>query len=171
MKYGPAKICSFPECGRPHDAKGLCTSHYLQQKKGGELRPIRYQMIRLLKVCEFDECGRRHYSKGLCYAHYQQQKRGAELHPTSNIHTAITYVTAHMRCRRLWGPANQFLCIKCSRQADEWAYDFTDPTELRGTVQYSGMTTTEMAWSRFPEFYMPLCFSCHRQLDTRRDLR
>lgn len=37
-KYDP--ICSFPECGRSHNARGLCNSHGVMQRKGEPLRPI-----------------------------------------------------------------------------------------------------------------------------------
>lgn len=37
-KYDP--ICSFPNCGRPHNARGLCTSHGAMQRRGEALRPI-----------------------------------------------------------------------------------------------------------------------------------
>jgi len=34
------EFCSFPNCGRKHCAKGFCNSHYSQQLRGIELRPI-----------------------------------------------------------------------------------------------------------------------------------
>src|SRR5690625_3078294 len=34
------RSCSFPDCGRPHYARQLCNSHYMQQRNGLELRPI-----------------------------------------------------------------------------------------------------------------------------------
>ena len=33
-------LCAFPDCGRPHDAKGYCGGHYRQLAAGKELRPI-----------------------------------------------------------------------------------------------------------------------------------
>jgi hypothetical protein len=38
MKRGS---CSFPGCGRPVRAVGLCQTHWKQHKKGKELRPVR----------------------------------------------------------------------------------------------------------------------------------
>lgn len=37
-KYGP--ICTYPECGRSHNAHGLCAPHGAMQRKGEVLRPI-----------------------------------------------------------------------------------------------------------------------------------
>ena len=33
--------CSFHGCGRPSVARSLCASHYRQQRRGDELRPLR----------------------------------------------------------------------------------------------------------------------------------
>lgn len=33
-------MCTFPDCGRDATCKGLCHTHYEQQRKGRELRPI-----------------------------------------------------------------------------------------------------------------------------------
>lgn len=35
------RTCSFDGCGKPHEAKGLCRGHYVQQAKGQALRPLR----------------------------------------------------------------------------------------------------------------------------------
>lgn len=37
-KYAP--ICSFPGCGRKHNAKGLCNPHGAMARRGEPLRPI-----------------------------------------------------------------------------------------------------------------------------------
>lgn len=37
-KYGP--ICTYPDCGRPHNARGLCSPHGAMQRRGEVLRPI-----------------------------------------------------------------------------------------------------------------------------------
>lgn len=66
------------------------------------------------------------------------------------------YDSAHRRCREMWGRASQYSCIRCGAQALDWAYDGSDSTQL-GSGKFH---------SRFPEFYMPLCRSCHQRLDT-----
>lgn len=37
-RYDP--VCSFPGCGRPHNARGLCGPHGAMQLKGLDLRPL-----------------------------------------------------------------------------------------------------------------------------------
>lgn len=37
-KYDP--ICSYPDCGRKHNARGLCGPHGAMARRGEELRPI-----------------------------------------------------------------------------------------------------------------------------------
>lgn len=37
-KYDP--VCSFPGCGRKHNAKGLCAPHGTMQRRGEQLRPL-----------------------------------------------------------------------------------------------------------------------------------
>ena len=56
----PDRICSFPDCGRKHSCKGLCGTHYAQQRRGRDLTPIpdttRADELRALIVVETDEC-------------------------------------------------------------------------------------------------------------------
>ena len=33
-------ICTYPGCGRPHKALGLCAAHYMQQRQGRPLAPL-----------------------------------------------------------------------------------------------------------------------------------
>lgn len=35
------RLCTFPACGKKHYAKGLCEGHYLQQRRGQQLRLLR----------------------------------------------------------------------------------------------------------------------------------
>jgi hypothetical protein len=62
------------------------------------------------------------------------------------------YQAAHRRVVYLWGKASQYPCAHCGGAAHHWAYDWTDPSSRED-------------YSHFPEFYMPLCRSCHRRYD------
>lgn len=33
------RICSIPDCGNPHEAKGMCLTHYLRHRKYGSTEP------------------------------------------------------------------------------------------------------------------------------------
>lgn len=73
----------------------------------------------------------------------------------------ITAHSAHTRLHRLWGKASQYACVECGEPAREWAYDGTDPSQLYGLSDHGSW----VLYSRFPEFYMPMCFPCHRRRD------
>jgi hypothetical protein len=110
-------------------------------------------------------------AKGICNMHIHRRKRGlADGSPKWShvIHKECSYNTAHDRCSALWGPARNHPCVGCGSVAEHWAYDGTDPIELCGLQKgYSRV------FSRYPEFYMPLCRDCHGPRDTtwRRELK
>jgi hypothetical protein len=85
----------------------------------------------------------------------------------SNHKDKVQYVAAHNRVRRLWGKADQYPCIQCGTSAQQWSYDGTDPGELKGHDPYSQQRVggLPMRYSLWPEFYRPLCRSCHKRLD------
>jgi hypothetical protein len=74
------RLCFFPGCGRPLYAKGLCQSHYCQQLRTGELRPLGSRH-RIRAECDFDGCDQLARARGLCPAHYRQKRKGQPLHP------------------------------------------------------------------------------------------
>lgn len=78
----------------------------------------------------------------------------------------ITATAAHDRVYRLWGKASDHPCVfSCGRAAADWLYDGTDPKELIGPSR----KTSNVKYSPFPEFYMPICRSCRhvRQFGVR----
>lgn len=97
------KGCSFEDCNRKYEAKGLCAMHYRQQRRG---RPLTAEGAASKdRYCDFDPCGRRRTSTGLCQGHTDQQRKGEEL--TAEIQgrkfTAIVHGTTtgytHHGCR------------------------------------------------------------------------
>lgn len=124
--------------------------------------------------CSIQGCLKAPYpgNAGMCSRHYEQMRRlkkGLPVGIKSTWSVDIKPGAAHNRCRMLWGKADQYPCIECRKQAKDWAYDGTDPTQLY--AQGSDGTWTWL--SRFPEFYMPMCRKCHRVRDggnTRREL-
>jgi hypothetical protein len=79
-KESAARRCSFPGCGRPHLAKGLCRGHYEQQRRKGSLRPLPPRR-REDPACDFAGCGNVAVNKGLCQAHANQRRKGQPLRP------------------------------------------------------------------------------------------
>ena len=72
--------CSFPGCGRPHLAKGLCRGHYEQQRRKRALQPLPSRP-RGDPACSFVGCGNVAVNRGLCQAHANQRKKGQSLRP------------------------------------------------------------------------------------------
>jgi len=62
------RICTFPDCGRPHASRGLCVGHVYQQRKGYNLAPIKPRRT----GCDIDGCDRIHSSLGYCALHYRR---------------------------------------------------------------------------------------------------
>lgn len=83
---------------------------------------------------------------------------------------SVGYRAVHDRVRSLWGKASQHRCVgltdRCKGQAEQWAYDHTDPAALTEVQRDSeGYPRARFAFSLWPEFYMPLCRICHKQMD------
>jgi hypothetical protein len=108
----------------------------------------------------------------LCEAHYIRKHRHGTTMPSVPLGGArpkrqrenVKYRGAHKRIERTWGKARNHSCLGCGGPASQWAYDYTDPDERSEIV--SGKP---MAYSQWPEFYMPMCSSCHLTKDRNRD--
>lgn len=77
-EHGDPLPCGFPECDGFMQTKGLCRSHYQQQRLGKELTPIerRAPVLR----CQADQCNRSVNYGGYCVGHRKQVERGEEPH-------------------------------------------------------------------------------------------
>lgn len=69
------KVCSFEGCERELMAKGLCDSHYAQQRRGKELAPLRKAANRPPLPCKAQDCDRPTRANGLCSMHNQRARR------------------------------------------------------------------------------------------------
>lgn len=168
--------CSVKACGRPHYAFGLCNTHRYRQLHGIPLdRPISSPGIG--RICDVKGCGEKHVARGYCARHYERATRRSHLGIDSPFRRPIrsgdigdapghvdriSVAGAHMRVRALWGSAAQYPCFECGGPARDWAYDGADPTERYGK---NGNGNSFVFYSRFPEFYMPMCAPCHRRRD------
>lgn len=162
-----ARVCQFADCGKTFHvwpyrvADG--EAKYCSQKcayagtRSGEWR-----------TCESPSCDERFY----VYPH--QLRDGVKRFCTQSCWDDVRVgasspcwrggdigaSAAHGRCRRLWGSASQYPCVQCDKYAREWAYDGTDPTQ-----KYGPSKDSYIYYSPWPEFYMPLCFKCHKKKD------
>jgi hypothetical protein len=119
--------------------------------------------------CTFPCCTRRPIARGYCSAHNRQLRVHGRMVPIRE-HTVwdmCTYSAVHHRCRQLWGRVQQYPCLDCGKPAEEWAYDGKDPTELYVERTDWGKRKSIVPYSRFPEFYMPVCKACHKRRDMR----
>ena len=118
-------------------------------------------------LCSIRGCSRKrkYVRSGYCQTHYHREYRtGTTELIDKPLRDDVTYRSAHTRNERLWGTADNYPCIECGDTAKEWAYDGTDPSERTERVKVNG-EYYPVRYSVWPEFYAPLCFSCHRKND------
>jgi transposase-like protein len=158
---GQRTPCIVKGCKRPRGNKdGYCAGHARQLRETGTVTPSFQPRMKQPPVCGFEGCTGKALAKGYCAAHLRQLRIHGRMVPIRTIFDECTYVAAHHRCRTLWGSARQYPCVACGDPAEDWAYDGTDPTERHDTrVEWV------VAYSKFPEFYMPMCKPCHKERD------
>lgn len=74
-----------------------------------------------------------------------------------------TYGAVHARIHVQNGPAAAYKCAECGEKAREWAYDGTDPNELRGDAGHG----YALKYSEDLTRYRPMCRKCHHREDSR----
>lgn len=74
--------CTFPDCERPRNARGLCKTHYVQLERTGELReigaPRRRTAVNSADECADQDCRATPKKRGFCERHYRQARRRGE---------------------------------------------------------------------------------------------
>lgn len=130
---------------------------------------------RATKQCTVDGCvGGKYSHGGFCNKHAHRMKRYGSLEVQGSKSRGsrsdnpywsgdrVTYSGAHIRVRRIRGRVSTHVC-GCGAQAQEWAYDHADENELVGVT-----AGREAPYSADPSHYVPMCRSCHRTSDRRR---
>lgn len=77
------------------------------------------------------------------------------------------YKEAHREIRKARGPAKIHMCVTCRRPANEWAYLHTLPDPF---IRWGGRSRDEtklVPFSNDPNRYIPLCWACHVEYDSR----
>lgn len=162
---GQRTRCIVDKCDQPRASKtGYCRGHALRAKKGGSLDTPLEPRMKQPETCLFDGCKNRPLANGYCGTHLRQKRIHGHMVPVRTIFDPCTYSGAHQRCKQAWGRVSQYGCVRCGEAAAEWAYDGTDPSELYDKERDWALRTI-LPYSRFPEFYMPMCKSCHKRRD------
>ena len=147
------RTCSVEGCGEKHYAHGLCRRH---RRSGGGAAA----------ECSISGCVKPAEARGWCNKHWLRWRRNGDPNVakrdwTTGIWSAsVSYSGAHMRVRAERGPASKFSCTKCSKRAQEWAYDHADGAAL---LETRGVTA--LSYSADPAHYIPMCKSCHKRFD------
>ena len=76
--------CYFDPCNNNSYAKGVCSGHYSQIRRGNELKKIIIKSNSSVLPCSFLGCVNTQQSKGLCGAHWRQQHIGKPLAKLKN---------------------------------------------------------------------------------------
>lgn len=154
------RTCSIDGCGERHYARDLCRLHWQRQRKSGDPRADVPKRAWGQQNCSVSGCDEPHDAKGFCNKHWQRNhKHGDPSHVEKPGWRGeeVGYTAMHERIYRMRGPATEHPCWRCGTQADEWAYDHSDPRER--VEQGKGPYSTD------PTRYMALCLPCHRKLD------
>ncbi|MCV7302529.1 hypothetical protein H7J93_23155 [Mycobacterium barrassiae] len=174
--------CSVAGCDRTDiQGKGWCRMHYHRWYRTGTVGEAGRKIRTERGICTIDGCDKGDDGPhGLCRMHTTRLKRHGDPHTVIAVdqrkkrfgpdhplwREAPSYGTAHHRTLRRRGRASNHDCVECGKQAEHWAYDHSDPNELRGTVKKS---PSLMPYSADPKHYQPMCAKCHKQMDIVRD--
>ena len=157
--------CGAPQCDKPvwRGNRSWCTMHYGRARRGQDMNAPRRRNSTVGVICLIEGCNIASRSRGYCKLHYSKALASGDVRSTHSfdLEDICSYRSAHRRVHSAFGPARLYPCVKCGNASHDWAYDGMDATQLLGKG-----TGSAMSWySRYPEFYMPLCRPCHRALD------
>jgi len=65
------RICSIPDCGKPHKGYGYCRNHLDRIKRNGHPNLLRVPTL----VCTIPNCDKPHLALGLCSMHYDRRRK------------------------------------------------------------------------------------------------
>lgn len=155
--------CSIEGCDRPRKTRGWCHAHYMRWYERGEVGtgPIRPHGGN--RICVVEGCSNPYESAGYCAPHRKRvlalgDPGPATIKPRTVSDEDATYETVHIRVKLQRGPARNYPCVSCGKQARDWAYDHTDPNE-RSDPNGSRPYSLDL------DCYRAMCVPCHRAFD------
>ena len=161
------KLCSIPDCGNKHIAKGFCGTHYMRCKRHGDPNTVSRERgtAPLDGLCTIEGCGNEHHSRGFCGTHYERWRKHGNPNTVLFGTDNITYKGAHDRVRSQRGPAKYQLCQHCEAPAEQWAYNHNSERERTQEILDRNGKPTVVAYSPNPTDYLSLCHVCHIKFD------
>lgn len=143
VKMATSRICSIPDCGKPHHSHGYCAAHYSRfVRLGDALAGGISRRKNNGQMCSVQGCKHPSRTRGMCAGHYNRWRRHGDplagetrhYHDTCTIpgctksHKSFGYCGAHLRRFKLYGDPlgvapkaeHPLVCIVpgCSRSAN-----------------------------------------------------
>ncbi|THA87185.1 hypothetical protein E6R61_30850 [Streptomyces sp. LRa12] len=110
MGMSQQKMCRGPLCDRPGTRRGPCAAHYLQLRRGIELKPVIRKTV--AQYCTFPECTLLVESGTVCKPHSLQMHRDRALKPLRK--NSVGSVSDACEVIAITGHAPQGLLCKCT---------------------------------------------------------
>lgn len=154
------EVCGVWSCEGPPHARGLCSTHHARWLKHGD-PGVAGLLRRPSGPCKLPDCEEPRFGYDYCRTHYRHWKRYGDpnvVQYSGFRGDEVGYLGAHCRLREQLGRADARLCVSCGKQAQDWAYIYTDPD-----VRYDA--TSGRPFSLDSKCYVPMCRSCHRRMD------
>lgn len=160
------RVCSVAGCDRKHQGRGFCEAHLRRFLTHGDPGPAEIEPRRPGLPCSVNGCENAAEGRGLCDKHLQRERKTGSAttplpeHGPTWTGNEATYGAVHLRLRERRGRASTHQCAKCGVQAEQWAYDHSDPSPK--------FNERDQPYSTDLTRYLPLCKVCHRRMDAER---
>ena len=160
------RTCSIDGCGKVHNARGLCITHYSRLRLHGDPMPAVAVRPARREGCVVEGCGGSHVGLGYCVKHYSRIKSNGTTDAPGQgfgsdhrhwLGDEAGYRAIHTRLATARGTASAQTCVDCGMAAAHWSYDHTDPHER--------VSETGLPYSPDLDRYQPRCAPCHHDLD------
>lgn len=69
------RLCSIPDCSKPHYGRGVCNQHYQRWRSTGEFGAYIQPRKPKPATCAVDDCSNKTICRGFCEKHYSRLRR------------------------------------------------------------------------------------------------
>jgi hypothetical protein len=165
----PETTCGIEGCTRPrYQRRRLCASHAMRQYRYGDpnwRQPRRSMDLagqRFGRLVVQERVDARHWRCRCDCGHSTTVRAWSLTSGTTGScgrhrrRSDVGYSGVHRRLAADFGPASDYRCIDCGKQAAQWSYSREDTDERQ---------SPEGPYSLKPEHYAPRCVPCHKAMD------